>query len=48
MLQRLLETTSLTGDQWLTVLGLSLIPPAAVAVDKLLQHAGAGTHRSGT
>jgi P-type Ca2+ transporter type 2C len=37
MLQRLLDTTSLTGDQWLVVLGLSLIAPAAVAVDKAIQ-----------
>ncbi len=37
MLQRLLDTTSLTGGQWLTVLGLSLIAPAVVAVDKAIQ-----------
>jgi Ca2+-transporting ATPase len=37
MLQRLLDTTSLTGGQWLVVLGLSLIAPAVVAVDKAIQ-----------
>ena len=37
MLQRLLDTTSLTGGQWATVLGLSLIAPAIVGVDKALQ-----------
>lgn len=37
MLQRLLDTTSLTGGQWLVVLGLSLITPAAVGVDKLVR-----------
>ncbi|MBW8765447.1 MAG: cation-transporting P-type ATPase [Geodermatophilales bacterium] len=37
MLQRLLDTTSLTGPQWLVVLGLSLIAPAVVAVDKFIQ-----------
>jgi Ca2+-transporting ATPase len=37
MLQRLLDTTSLTGGQWVTVLALSLIAPAVVAVDKLIQ-----------
>jgi len=34
MLQRLLDTVSLTGDQWMLVLGLSLVAPALVAVDK--------------
>ena len=46
MLQRLLDTTSLTGRQWLVVLGLSLIAPAVVAVDKAIQlsrHAKART-----
>jgi Ca2+-transporting ATPase len=46
MLQRLLDTTSLTGGQWLVVLGLSLIAPAVVAVDKAIQlsrHADSGT-----
>jgi P-type Ca2+ transporter type 2C len=37
MLQRLLDTTSLSGRQWVVVLALSLIAPAVVAVDKVLQ-----------
>jgi P-type Ca2+ transporter type 2C len=37
MLERLLDTTSLTGAQWLVVIGLSLIAPAVVAVDKVVQ-----------
>jgi Ca2+-transporting ATPase len=37
MFQRLLQTTSLTGGQWVVVLALSLLAPAFVAVDKLLQ-----------
>lgn len=37
MLQRLLDTTSLTGGQWLAVLGLSLVMPAAVGIDKIVQ-----------
>jgi Ca2+-transporting ATPase len=37
MLQRLLDTTSLTGRQWVVVLALSLIAPATVAIDKALQ-----------
>jgi len=37
MLQRLLDTTSLTGGQWGTVLGLSLIAPAIVGADKAIQ-----------
>ena len=37
MLQRLLDTVSLTGEQWAVVLGLSLISPAIVAIDKYLQ-----------
>jgi len=37
MLERLLDTTSLTGAQWLVVIGLSLIAPAVVAVDKFIQ-----------
>ena len=37
MLSRLLDTTSLTGGQWLVVLGVSLITPAVVAVDKAVQ-----------
>jgi Ca2+-transporting ATPase len=37
MLQRLLDTTSLSGRQWVVVLALSLVAPAIVAVDKVLQ-----------
>ncbi len=37
MLQRLLDTVSLTGGQWLVVLGLSLVSPGFVAIDKALQ-----------
>ena len=42
MLQRLLSTTSLTGKEWLVVLGLSLIMPVAVGIDKAIQ-----LHRQG-
>ncbi len=37
MLQRLLDTVSLTGGQWSVVLALSLLAPAIVAIDKVLQ-----------
>src|SRR5262249_36885485 len=37
MLQRLLDTTSLTGGQWMIVIALSLIAPALVAADKAIQ-----------
>ena len=37
VLQQLLDTTSLSGGQWGTVLLLSLIAPAVVGVDKFLQ-----------
>ena len=37
MLQRLLDTTSLSGREWIIVLALSLLAPAVVAVDKILQ-----------
>jgi P-type Ca2+ transporter type 2C len=37
MLQRLLDTVSLSGRQWVVVLGLSLITPAFVGVDKAIQ-----------
>jgi Ca2+-transporting ATPase len=37
MFQRLLDTTSLTGPQWVVVLGLSLLAPAFVATDKAVQ-----------
>jgi Ca2+-transporting ATPase len=37
ILQRLLDTVSLTGGQWIVVLALSLVAPLLVAIDKLLQ-----------
>jgi Ca2+-transporting ATPase len=37
MFQQLLDTTPLTGGQWLVVLALSLVTPAFVAIDKLVQ-----------
>jgi hypothetical protein len=37
MLQRLLDTESLTGAQWATVLGLSLIAPVLVWFDNAIQ-----------
>jgi len=37
MLQRLLDTVSLTGNEWLTVIGLSLLMPGVVLVDKTIQ-----------
>jgi Ca2+-transporting ATPase len=37
MLQRVLDTVSLTGDQWAIVLALSVVAPAAVWIDKELQ-----------
>jgi Ca2+-transporting ATPase len=37
MLQRLLDTVSLSGGQWAWVLGLSLVTPALVWVDKTVQ-----------
>jgi Ca2+-transporting ATPase len=37
MFQRLLLTTSLSGGQWVVVLGLALLAPAFVAVDKAIQ-----------
>jgi Ca2+-transporting ATPase len=37
MLQRLLDTTSLSGREWIIVLALSLIAPAVVAGDKAIQ-----------
>jgi Ca2+-transporting ATPase len=39
MLQRLLDTESLTGAQWVLVLALSVIAPAFVGIDKAIQHA---------
>jgi Ca2+-transporting ATPase len=37
MFQRLLDTTSLTGGQWLVVIGLSLIAAMLVTADKAVQ-----------
>jgi Ca2+-transporting ATPase len=37
MLQRLLDTESLTGGQWLVVIGMSLVMPAIVGIDKAVQ-----------
>jgi Ca2+-transporting ATPase len=37
LLHRVLDTVSLTGAQWALVLGLSVISPLFVAVDKLIQ-----------
>jgi hypothetical protein len=37
MLQRLLDTESLSGAQWVVVLGCSLLAPALVWADKELQ-----------
>ncbi|MEU4421455.1 cation-transporting P-type ATPase [Actinoplanes sp. NPDC024001] len=37
MLQRLLDTMSLSGGQWLGVIGLSLVAPAVLAVDRVVQ-----------
>jgi Ca2+-transporting ATPase len=37
MLQRLLDTESLSGAQWAIVLGLSLVTPALVWADKAIQ-----------
>ena len=37
MLQRLLDTTSLTGGYWVIVLALSLVTPAIVGIDKAVQ-----------
>jgi Ca2+-transporting ATPase len=37
MLQRLLDTMSLSGRQWVVVIALSLIAPAVVGVDKAIQ-----------
>ncbi|HEY4850385.1 MAG TPA: cation-transporting P-type ATPase [Streptosporangiaceae bacterium] len=37
MLQRLLDTKSLSGREWVIVLALSLIAPAVVGVDKIIQ-----------
>jgi Ca2+-transporting ATPase len=37
MFQRLLDTTSLSGPQWAIVLGVSLVTPALVWLDKTIQ-----------
>jgi P-type Ca2+ transporter type 2C len=37
MFQKLLDTVSLTGSQWVVVLALSLAAPAFVAIDKVIQ-----------
>jgi Ca2+-transporting ATPase len=37
MLQRLLDTESLTGGYWLVVIALSLVAPAGVGIDKAIQ-----------
>jgi Ca2+-transporting ATPase len=37
MLQRLLDTESLSGAQWAIVLGLSLVAPTLVWADKTIQ-----------
>jgi Ca2+-transporting ATPase len=37
VLQRMLDTVSLTGAQWVLVIGLSLVSPLFVAIDKILQ-----------
>jgi Ca2+-transporting ATPase len=37
MLQRLLDTESLTGAQWLLVIALSIVAPAVVGIDKAIQ-----------
>jgi P-type Ca2+ transporter type 2C len=37
MMQRLLDTVALTGSQWAVVIGLSLVAPAVVAIDKAFQ-----------
>jgi Ca2+-transporting ATPase len=37
MLQRLLDTVPLTGDQWVVVIALSLVAPAFTAIDKAIR-----------
>ena len=37
MLQRLLDTVSMSGGQWVVVIALSLITPAFVGIDKAIQ-----------
>jgi Ca2+-transporting ATPase len=47
MLQRLLDTKSLTGGQWVTVLALSLITPAFVGIDKAIQMSRQAAEKAG-
>jgi P-type Ca2+ transporter type 2C len=47
MLQRLLDTTSLSGREWVVVLALSLIAPAVVGVDKAIQLSRQGKAQPG-
>ena len=42
MFQRLLDTVALSGGQWLVVMGLSVVTPVLVAIDKAIQ-----LHRQG-
>ena len=37
MFQRLLDTVALSGGQWLVVIGLSVVTPTLVAIDKAIQ-----------
>ena len=37
MFQRLLDTVTLSGGQWLVVIGLSVVTPALVGIDKAVQ-----------
>jgi Ca2+-transporting ATPase len=48
MLQRLLDTTSLSGGQWGVVIGLSLLAPAVVGIDKAIQLSRQRSRMSGT
>lgn len=48
MLQRLLDTTSLSGGQWAVVIGLSLLAPAVVGIDKAIQLSRQRSRMSGT
>lgn len=45
LLQRILATTSLSGAQWLVVLGLSLLAPALVEIEKAIRRRGAARRR---
>jgi Ca2+-transporting ATPase len=47
MLQRILDTVSLTGNQWAIVIGLSLLSPTFVAIDKLIQMRTQRRHDAG-